>query len=84
MRDDKLEKGIQQLEKAVKLQPGYVTAWNNLGDAYESRKDLKLALRAFEEALLFDPNNKVARERAEALRDKVSMYKGVTFKSEDR
>ncbi|XP_078173488.1 tetratricopeptide repeat (TPR)-like superfamily protein isoform X1 [Carex rostrata] len=84
VRDDKLEKGIQQLEKAVKLQPGYVTAWNNLGDAYESRKDLKLALRAFEEALLFDPNNKVARERAEALRDKVSMYKGVTFKSEDR
>lgn len=84
MRDNKLDKGIQQLEKAVKLQPGYVTAWNNLGDAYESRKDIKAALKAFEEALLFDPNNKVARPRVEALREKVTMYKGVTIKSEDR
>ncbi|CAN6467616.1 unnamed protein product [Victoria cruziana] len=82
-RDGKLEKGITQFEKAVKLQPGYVTAWNNLGDAYEKKKDLKAALNAFEEVLLFDPNNKVARPRRDALRDRVRLYKGVPVKSDE-
>ncbi|KAF9670653.1 hypothetical protein SADUNF_Sadunf13G0091200 [Salix dunnii] len=82
--DGKLDKGIKQFEAAVKLQPGYVTAWNNLGDAYEKKKDLKSALKAFEEVLLFDPNNKVARPRRDALKEKAQMYKGVPIKSKDR
>eukprot|EP00258_Populus_trichocarpa_P031162 XP_024447181.1 tetratricopeptide repeat domain-containing protein PYG7, chloroplastic isoform X2 [Populus trichocarpa] len=82
--DGKLDKGSKQFEAAVKLQPGYVTAWNNLGDAYEKKKDLKSALKAFEEVLLFDPNNKVARPRRDALKDKVQMYRGVPIKSKDR
>ncbi|KAL0699881.1 hypothetical protein Bca4012_056003 [Brassica carinata] len=77
VREEKLEKGIAQFEMAVKLQPGYVTAWNNLGDAYEQKKELPLALKAFEEVLLFDPNNKVARPRRDALKDRVKLYKGV-------
>ncbi|XP_021756422.1 tetratricopeptide repeat domain-containing protein PYG7, chloroplastic-like isoform X2 [Chenopodium quinoa] len=84
VRDGKIDKGIAQFEKAVKLQPGYVTAWNNLGDAYEQKKDLKTALKAFEEVLLFDPNNKVARPRVESLRERVNMYKGVPVKSKER
>ncbi|XP_038970702.1 tetratricopeptide repeat domain-containing protein PYG7, chloroplastic isoform X4 [Phoenix dactylifera] len=84
VRENKLDKGIAQFEKAVKLQPGYVTAWNNLGDAYEKKKDLRSALKAFEEVLLFDPNNKIARPRRDALRDRVKLYKGVPLKSEDR
>ncbi|KAL3503952.1 hypothetical protein ACH5RR_033793 [Cinchona calisaya] len=81
VRDDKLEKGIAQFENALKLQPGYVTAWNNLGDAYEKKKDFKSALKAFEEVLLFDPNNKIARPRRDALKEKVELYKGVPVKS---
>ncbi|KAH7669059.1 Protein O-GlcNAc transferase protein [Dioscorea alata] len=84
VRDNKLDKGIAQFEKAVKLQPGYVTAWNNLGDAYEKKNDLRSALKAFDEVLLFDPNNKVARPRRDALRDRVELYKGIPLKSEDR
>ncbi|KAE8677362.1 Tetratricopeptide repeat superfamily protein isoform 2 [Hibiscus syriacus] len=84
VRDGKLEKGISQFETAVKLQPGYVTAWNNLGDAYEKKKDYKSALKAFEEVLLFDPNNRIARPRRDALKDRVEMYKGVPIKSKDR
>lgn len=83
-RDNNPDKAIAQFEKAVKLQPGYVTAWNNLGDAYEKKKDLRAALKAFEEALLFDPNNKIARPRRDVLRDRVQMYKGVPLKSEER
>lgn len=79
--DGKVEKGITQFENAVKLQPGYVTAWNNLGDAYEKKKDFKSALKAFEEVMLFDPNNKVARPRLDALKEKVRVYKGVPMKS---
>ncbi|GFP81355.1 5'-3' exonuclease [Phtheirospermum japonicum] len=79
-----LQKGIEQFENAVKLQPGYVTAWNNLGDAYEKTNDLKSALRAFEEVLLFDPNNKIARPRRDALKEKVDMYKGVPVKSKKK
>ncbi|CAH8253236.1 unnamed protein product [Arabidopsis lyrata] len=85
VREDKLDKGIAQFEMAVKLQPGYVTAWNNLGDAYEKKKELPLALKAFEEVLLFDPNNKVARPRRDALKDRVKLYKGVvSVKSKKR
>lgn len=84
VRDGKLDKGITQFERAVKLQPGYVTAWNNLGDAYEKKKDLRAALKAFEEVLLFDPNNKVARPRRDALKERVQLYKGVSLKSEER
>ncbi|XP_060198237.1 tetratricopeptide repeat domain-containing protein PYG7, chloroplastic [Lycium barbarum] len=79
--DGKIDKGIAQFENAVKVQPGYVTAWNNLGDAYEKTKDLTSALKAFEEVLLFDPNNKIARPRRDALKEKVTMYKGVSVKS---
>ncbi|KAK4270737.1 hypothetical protein QN277_019511 [Acacia crassicarpa] len=84
VRDGKLDKGIAQFEKAVKLQPGYVTAWNNLGDAYEKKKEYKSALKAFEEVLLFDPNNKVARPRRDAMKEQVQMYKGVPVKSKER
>lgn len=68
----------------LRRQPGYVTAWNNLGDAYEQKKDLKSALKAFEEVLLFDPNNTVARPRRDDLKQRVGMYKGVPVKSEKR
>ncbi|KAJ4826178.1 Tetratricopeptide repeat domain-containing protein pyg7, chloroplastic [Turnera subulata] len=84
VRDGKIEKGIAQFEAAVKLQPGYVTAWNNLGDAYEQNKDYSAALKAFEEVLLFDPNNKVARPRRDQLKDQVKMYKGVPIRSKNR
>ena len=81
-RDNKLDKTIQQFQKAVELEPGYVTAWNNLGDSYEQKKELKSALKAFEEVLLFDPNNKVARPRRDDLRQRIGIYKGVPIKTD--
>ncbi|GAA0138244.1 hypothetical protein LIER_00025 [Lithospermum erythrorhizon] len=84
VRDGKLEKGISQFETAVKLQPGYVTAWNNLGDAYEEKKEYKSALKAFEEVILFDPNNKIARPRRDALKEKVTLYRDVPVNTKKR
>ncbi|KAL5995264.1 Tetratricopeptide repeat domain-containing protein pyg7, chloroplastic [Asimina triloba] len=57
IRDGKLGKGISEFEEAVNR------GWNNLGDACEKKKDLRAALKAFEEVLLFDPNNGPASER---------------------
>jgi tetratricopeptide (TPR) repeat protein len=67
----KLDAAVDAYRAAVGAQPGYVTAWNNLGDAHEARRDWGSALAAYEEALAYDPDNRVARARAEAVRGKV-------------
>lgn len=61
-----------EYERAVALQPGYVTAWNNLGDAYESERRWRDALRAYESALEYAPDNRVARQRMDFVRARVS------------
>lgn len=79
--DGKLDKGIMQYEKAVELQPGYVTAWNNMGDAFEKKKDLKAALKAYEQTLRFNPNDKVARSCRDLLKERVDLFEGIPAKS---
>jgi tetratricopeptide (TPR) repeat protein len=61
-----------EYERAVALQPGYVTAWNNLGDAYEADRRWRDALRAYESALQYAPDNRVARQRFEFVRQRVA------------
>jgi tetratricopeptide (TPR) repeat protein len=36
---EKVDIAIEEYRRAVELQQGYVTAWNNLGDAYERSKE---------------------------------------------
>ncbi len=36
---ERTELALRNYGRAVELQPGYVTAWNNLGDAQEKAKD---------------------------------------------
>jgi tetratricopeptide (TPR) repeat protein len=67
----KTDIAIREYKQAVEKQPGYVTALNNLGDAYEKAKQFKEALDAYQEALNYAPNNKVASSRADALRARV-------------
>ncbi|KAG0614726.1 hypothetical protein M758_6G199300 [Ceratodon purpureus] len=78
--DDKLDQALNQYEKAVKLQPGYVTAWNNLGNAYEVKKDFIKALKAYEEALQFDPSNKIAQRQRDSMKERVDRFQGVPTK----
>lgn len=59
---------IDNYKKAVEMQPGYVTAWNNLGNAFEKARDWKQAYEAYSEALSYAPDNKIAREKADMLR----------------
>ncbi|KAL4430894.1 hypothetical protein ABPG75_006150 [Micractinium tetrahymenae] len=69
---EKTEAAIAEYRKAVQLQPSYVTAWNNLGDAYERKKAYGDALAAYQEALTYAPDNKVAQARAEYCRTRLA------------
>ncbi|XP_040367776.1 tetratricopeptide repeat domain-containing protein PYG7, chloroplastic isoform X2 [Rosa chinensis] len=55
-----------------------------LGDAYEQKKDFKSALNAFEEVLLFYPNNKVAQTQRDTLKEQVKLYIDVLVKTKER
>ncbi|KAK9826087.1 hypothetical protein WJX81_000843 [Elliptochloris bilobata] len=68
---DRAELAVTNFRRAVDLQPGYVTAWNNLGDALERRQEWAGALDAYERSLSFSPDNRVARTRADSLRPRV-------------
>lgn len=49
-----------------------LAAWNNLGDAYERKKAYGDALAAYQEALTYAPDNKVAQARAEYCRTRLA------------
>jgi tetratricopeptide (TPR) repeat protein len=63
---------IRHYKEALKAKPDYVTGLNNLAHAYEKKKLTAQALQSYEEALKFDPNNPIAKRRAESLRRLVS------------
>ncbi|CAI7750956.1 unnamed protein product [Closterium sp. NIES-54] len=69
--EEKLKEAVKAYEKAVSLQPAYVTAWNNLGDALERQKEWARALKAYDTALVYDPSNRIAVGRAKDLRQRV-------------
>jgi tetratricopeptide (TPR) repeat protein len=63
---------IRQYKEAIKLQPEYIVALNNLGHAYERKKLNSQALEIYENVLKLTPNNSTAKRRAESLRRLVS------------
>jgi tetratricopeptide (TPR) repeat protein len=75
---EKTNLALEEYAKAVELQPGYVTAWNNLGDAYEKVRKYKEALAAYQEALSYAPDNKTAQWRYEAMRSKLERLGGLS------
>lgn len=68
---DRSELALAEYKRAVELQPGYVTAWNNLGDAYEKTKQWREALNAYQEVLSYAPGNEVALQRSSMCRQKI-------------
>ncbi|GMH43193.1 hypothetical protein BSKO_11115 [Bryopsis sp. KO-2023] len=65
---DKVKESIEEYKKAVEFQPGYVTAWNNLGDAYEAVREFRAAYNCYKETLSYDPDNTIAKQRADYLK----------------
>lgn len=63
---------IRQYKEALKLNPAYTVAWNNLGKVYELKNLTVQALGAYNETLRIDSEDPIARRRAEALRKRVA------------
>ncbi|NES86694.1 MAG: tetratricopeptide repeat protein [Moorea sp. SIO2B7] len=62
---------IRQYKEALKCNPEYVIALNNLGNAYERKQLTAQALETYEQALTYDPKNSTAKGRAESLRKRL-------------
>jgi tetratricopeptide (TPR) repeat protein len=45
----------KELEKAVKIYPGFAAAWSLLGDIHQQQKQLELAVKDYGQALTADP-----------------------------
>ena len=58
---------IRQYKEAVKLYPDYVIGLNNLANSYEQKKLTAQAIETYEEALKYDPENKIAKRQLEKL-----------------
>ena len=63
---------IRQYKEALKIDPKYVIAYNNLGHAYEKKKLTAQALEAYESALKYDSNNDTAKRRAESMKKRLT------------
>ncbi len=63
---------IRQYKEALKLTPGYTVAWNNLANTYEKKQLVTQALEAYEEVLKHEPDNAIAKRRADTLKKRVA------------
>jgi tetratricopeptide (TPR) repeat protein len=62
---------IREYKEALKANPEYVTALNNLGHVYEKKKLTAQALQMYDESLKYEPNNMISKRRAESLRKRL-------------
>ena len=56
-------------ERAVKLDPTYAPAYNNLAIGYEQQGDYEKARNAYEKALELNPNNQYIKQNFELFKE---------------
>jgi Flp pilus assembly protein TadD len=56
-------------ERAVKLDPTYAPAYNNLAIGYEQQGDFEKARNAYEKALELNPNNQYIKQNYELFKE---------------
>lgn len=62
---------IRHYKEALKQNPNYIFALNNLGHAYEKKNLTAPALETYEQVLKSEPNNTTAKRRAESIRKRL-------------
>jgi len=63
-----LDSAIYYYNSALQSEPRFVEAWHNLGMCYEEKGDLTRAMQSYAKALKYDPNFKLSRDRADAIK----------------
>lgn len=56
-------------ERAIKIDPTYAAAWNNLAIAYEHEGQFEEARTAYEKALQLDPDNMLIRQNFDLFKE---------------
>lgn len=56
-------------ERAIKLDPGYAPAYNNLAIGYEQQGDFEKARNAYQKALELNPNNQYIKQNYELFKE---------------
>jgi tetratricopeptide (TPR) repeat protein len=62
---------IRNYKDALKRNPEYVIALNNLGSVYEKKQMIPQAFEAYQKALGLDPNNTIAKNRSKSLEKRI-------------
>jgi len=68
---EQYELAIRNYKEALKLNPNYVIALNNLGNIYEKKQMAAKALETYTQTLAIDPQNKTAQRRAQSLQKRL-------------
>ncbi len=63
-----LDSAIYYYNSALKTEPRFVEAWHNLGTCYEEQNNITRALQSYAKALKYNPEFKLSRDRANALK----------------
>jgi len=60
---------LSHWERAVKIDPTYAPAYNNLAIGYEQQGDFEKARMAYEKALELEPNNSLIKQNYELFKE---------------
>lgn len=63
-----IDSAIYYYNSALQTEPRFVEAWHNLGTCYEEQGNITRALQSYAKALKYDPEFKLSRDRANALK----------------
>jgi Flp pilus assembly protein TadD len=70
------KEALYRWQRAVKIDPTYAAAWNNLAIAYEHEGQFEEARKAYEKAVGLDPENLLIRQNFDLFKEINDRAKG--------